>query len=103
MKRYDVVIVGGGIHGAGVLQAAAARGHRALLIERKALASGTSSRSSKLIHGGLRYLESAQFHLVHESLQERSIMLRIAPDLVELKDFFIPVYRHTRRRPWQLR
>ena len=93
MKQYDVVIVGGGIHGAGVLQAAAAAGHSALLIERSGLASGTSSRSSKLIHGGLRYLESGQFALVRESLRERAIHLRIAAALVELKPFFIPVYR----------
>src|SRR5271163_1160515 len=103
MKEYDVVIIGGGIHGAGVLQAAAAAGHSALLVERRALASGTSSRSSKLIHGGLRYLESFQFALVRESLRERAIHLRIAPELVELKPFFIPVYRDTRRRPWQLK
>ncbi len=103
MKEYDVIIVGGGIHGAGVLQAAAAAGHSALLIEKRALASGTSSRSSKLIHGGLRYLESGQFSLVRESLRERSVHLRIAPDLVELKSFFIPVYGDTRRRPWQLK
>jgi len=103
MKQYDVVVVGGGIHGAGVLQAAAALGHSALLIERLALASGTSSRSSKLIHGGLRYLESGQFALVRESLRERAIHLRIAAELVELKPFFIPVYRDTRRRPWQLK
>ena len=103
MKQYDVVIVGGGIHGAGVLQAAAAAGHGALLIERSGLASGTSSRSSKLIHGGLRYLESGQFALVRESLRERAIHLRIAAELVELKPFYIPVYRETRRRPWQLK
>jgi len=103
MKRYDVVIVGGGIHGAGVLQAAAAAGHSALLIERLGLASGTSSRSSKLIHGGLRYLETGQFALVRESLRERAIHLRIAAELVELKPFYIPVYRNTRRRPWQLK
>ena len=103
IKQYDVVVVGGGIHGAGVLQAAAAAGHSALLIERDGLASGTSSRSSKLIHGGLRYLESGQFALVRESLRERAIHLRIAAELVELKPFFIPVYRDTRRRPWQLK
>ena len=103
MKQYDVVIVGGGIHGAGVLQAAVAAGHSALLIERVGLASGTSSRSSKLIHGGLRYLESGQFALVRDSLRERAIHLRIAAELVELKPFFIPVYRDTRRRPWQLK
>ncbi len=103
MKQYDVIIVGGGIHGAGVLQAAAAAGHSVLLIERAGLASGTSSRSSKLIHGGLRYLESGQFALVRESLRERAIHLRIAAELVELKPFFIPVYHDTRRRPWQLK
>jgi glycerol-3-phosphate dehydrogenase len=90
MRDFDVIVVGGGIHGAGVLQAAVAAGHRALLIEQHAIASGTSSRSSKLIHGGLRYLESGQFSLVRESLRERAIHLRIAPSLVELKPFFIP-------------
>ncbi len=103
MNEYDVIVVGGGIHGAGVLQAAVAAGHRALLIEKHALASGTSSRSSKLIHGGLRYLESGQFALVRESLRERAIHLRIAPELVQLKPFYIPVYAETRRRPWQLK
>jgi glycerol-3-phosphate dehydrogenase len=103
MQEYDVIIVGGGIHGAGVMQAAAAAGHSTLLIEKGALASGTSSRSSKLIHGGLRYLESGQFSLVRESLRERAVHLKIAPDLVELKPFFIPVYPDTRRRPWQLK
>lgn len=103
MMDYDVVVVGGGIHGAGVLQAAVAAGYSGLLLEKSALASGTSSRSSKLIHGGLRYLESGQFALVRESLRERAIHLRIARDLVELKKFFIPVYRDTRRRPWQLK
>src|SRR6202051_3691514 len=103
MKQYDVVIVGGGIHGAGVLQAAAAAGHSALLFDRLGPASGTSSRSSKLIHGGLRYLESGQFALVRESLRERAIHLRIAAELVELKPFYLPVYRDTRRRPWQLK
>ncbi|GAC1309284.1 MAG: FAD-dependent oxidoreductase [Steroidobacteraceae bacterium] len=103
MEEYDVIVVGGGIHGAGVLQAAAAAGYRALLVEKRALASGTSGRSSKLIHGGLRYLETGQFALVRESLKERAIHLRIAAELVELKPFFIPVYRDTRRRPWQLK
>ncbi len=103
MKEYDVIVVGGGIHGAGVLQAAAAAGHSALMIEQGAIASGTSSRSSKLIHGGLRYLESGQLTLVRESLRERAIHLRIASDLVELKPFYIPIYRDTRRRPWQIK
>jgi glycerol-3-phosphate dehydrogenase len=103
MRRFDVVVVGGGIHGVGVAQAAAAAGHSVLVLEKRALANGTSSRSSKLIHGGLRYLESGQIRLVHESLVERRILLAIAPELVRLVPFFMPVYRETRRRPWQLR
>ena len=103
MREFDVVVVGGGIHGAGVLQACVAAGHSALLLEQRGVATGTSSRSSKLIHGGLRYLESGQFALVRESLHERAIHLRVAPDLVSLRPFYIPVYRETRRRPWQLR
>lgn len=98
----DVVVVGGGIQGAGVAQAAAAAGHDVLVLEKQSLAWGTSSRSSKLVHGGLRYLESAQFGLVRESLEERALMLRLAPELVTLRPFFIPVYPQTRRRPWQL-
>jgi glycerol-3-phosphate dehydrogenase len=101
-RRYDVIIVGGGIHGVGVAQAAAAHGHTVLLLEKRALAAGTSSRSSKLIHGGLRYLETAQLGLVYESLSERARLLRIAPELVRLQRFHLPVYRTTRRRPWQL-
>ena len=103
MKHVDVVVVGGGIHGVGVAQAAAAAGHSVLLLEKTSLAAGTSSRSSKLIHGGLRYLESGQFQLVRESLRERRILLAIAPELVQLKPFILPLYRETRRRPWQLR
>jgi glycerol-3-phosphate dehydrogenase len=101
--RYDMVIVGGGIHGAGMAQAAACGGYSVLLLEQSALAAGTSSRSSKLIHGGLRYLEGLDFGLVHESLSERAILLKIAPELVHLKPFFIPVYPETSRRPLTLR
>ena len=102
-RHYDVVVAGGGIHGAGVAQAAAACGHSVLLLEQEAIAAGSSSRSSKLIHGGLRYLESGQLRLVRESLHERALMLKLAPELVRLQKFFIPVYDHSRRKPWQLR
>jgi glycerol-3-phosphate dehydrogenase len=102
-ERVDVLVVGGGIQGAGVLQAAAAAGHSALLVEARAPAWGTSSRSSKLIHGGLRYLESGQFQLVRESLAERAILIGIAPHLVKLVEFFIPIYRETTRRAWEIR
>lgn len=103
MKQFDVVVVGGGIHGAGVAQAAAAAGHSVLLLEKRALAAGTSGKSSKLIHGGLRYLESGQLGLVRESLNERRVLLSVAPELVRLVPFHLPIYRDTRRRPWQLR
>jgi glycerol-3-phosphate dehydrogenase len=102
-SQYDVVIVGGGIHGAGVAQAAAAQGYSVLLLEQTGLANGTSSRSSKLIHGGLRYLETMQIALVRESLHERQLMLKLAPDIVRLVPFYIPVYKTTRRRSWQIR
>ena len=100
---WDVVIAGAGIHGAGVAQAAAAAGHSVLVLEQRAIAYGSSSRSSKLIRGGLRYLESGQYRLVRESLRERALMLRLAPDLVRLQSFYVPIYEHSRRRPWQLR
>ena len=99
----DVLVVGAGIHGAGVAQAAAAAGHSVRVLESHGIAHGTSSRSSKLIHGGLRYLEQAELGLVRECLRERELLLRLAPELVRLMPFRIPVYRETRRRPWQLR
>jgi len=98
----DVLVVGGGIHGVGVAQAAAAAGHSVILLEKQALATGTSSRSSKLIHGGLRYLENGSVGLVRECLRERQIMLDIAPELVRLEQFYIPIYRDSRRYQWQL-
>lgn len=103
MSDFDLVVVGAGIHGAGVAQAAAAAGHSVLLLEEHAIAHGTSSRSSKLIHGGLRYLETGQFGLVRRSLAERAILLRIAPKLVRLVDFHLPIYGHTTRSRWQIR
>ncbi len=102
-EAFDVAVIGGGIHGAGSAQAAAAAGYRTLLVERDEWASATSRWSSKLVHGGLRYLESGQFNLVYHSLQERQRLFRNAPSLVKPVKFFIPVYRHTRRRPWQIR
>ena len=98
-----MVIIGGGIHGAGVAQAAAAAGYSVLVLEKTAIAHGTSSQSSKLIHGGLRYLESGQIKLVFECLSERSLLLELAPELVRLESFFIPIYKHTKRRSWEIR
>lgn len=103
-KCFDVVVVGGGIHGVGVAQAAAAAGHTVCLLEQyPRLAQGTSCRSSKLIHGGLRYLETGQFTLVRECLREREILLKNAPHLVKLRSFYIPIYSWSSKRPWLLR
>ena len=101
--QYDVVVIGGGIHGVGVAQAAACAGYSVMVLEKSSLAGGSSSRSSKLIHGGLRYLEGFDFSLVRESLVERELLLKLAPDLVQLKPFYIPVYAETSRRPLTLR
>jgi glycerol-3-phosphate dehydrogenase len=102
-ERFDVVVIGGGIHGVGVAQAAACDGYTVLVLEQTALAAGTSGRSSKLIHGGLRYLEGLHFSLVRESLRERALLLALAPELVRLQSFHIPVYPETTRRPLVIR
>ncbi len=102
-NTYDVAIIGGGIHGAGVAQAAAAAGYSVLLLEQNNIGSGTSSRSSKLIHGGLRYLESGQFSLVKACLEDRSRLLELAPKLVKLVPFYIPVYRNSQRSAIKIR
>ncbi|WP_207061081.1 FAD-dependent oxidoreductase [Motiliproteus sp. SC1-56] len=101
-REFEIAVIGGGIQGAGVAQAAAAAGYSVLLLERRDWGDGTSSRSSKLIHGGLRYLESGQWSLVRKALAERSVLLRIAPGLVRPVPFLIPLYRNSQRRPWQV-
>ncbi len=103
IKHYDITIIGAGIHGAGVAQAAAAKGHSVLLLEKNKIAGGTSSRSSKLIHGGLRYLEHFEFRLVFECLRERQTLLSIAPELVKLIPVFIPVYKKSFRSRFMIR
>lgn len=102
-ERFDVLVIGGGIHGVGVAQAAACDGYSVLVLEQTALAAATSGRSSKLIHGGLRYLEGLHLSLVRESLRERALLLELAPDLVHLQSFHIPVYPETSRRPRVIR
>jgi len=99
----DVLVVGGGIQGAGVAQATQAAGYQTLIVEKTAWAAGTSSKSSKLIHGGLRYLQSGDFSLVRESLKERSLLLKLAPELVHSNWFTIPIYHDSTYRPWQIR
>src|SRR5919107_5835472 len=97
MDSFDLLIVGGGINGAAIARDAAGRGQSVLLVEKDDLASHTSSASSKLIHGGLRYLEQYEFGLVRESLRERETLLRIAPHLVRPLPIAIPIYRDGRR------
>ncbi|MGE3803699.1 MAG: glycerol-3-phosphate dehydrogenase [Gemmataceae bacterium] len=100
---FDLLIVGGGITGAGVALDAAARGLRVAVVDKGDFASGTSSVSSKLVHGGLRYLEHGYFHLVYEALHERTRLLRNAPHLVRPLRFIIPFYRAARLPGWKWR
>src|SRR5947207_1552140 len=100
---FDVLIVGGGIFGAGIARDAALRGLRVALIDKSDFASGTSSRSSKLIHGGFRYLEQGALRLVMESCRERHTLRRIAPHLVKQTPFLLPVYRLDRRSLGKMR
>ena len=92
-EDWDILVIGGGITGAAVLRDATSRGLKACLVERADYAHGTSSRSSKLVHGGLRYLENLEFGLVFEALSERSFLLKSAPHLVHPLPFYFPVYR----------
>jgi len=95
-EKFDVLVIGGGITGCGVARDAAMRGLTVALFERDDFASGTSGRSSRLVHGGIRYLEQGRLHLVHESIRERQTLLRIAPHLVKPLAFTWPIYRDAR-------
>src|SRR6478672_7128998 len=101
-QAFDLLVIGGGITGAGVARDAALRGLRVALVERHDYASGTSSRSSRLVHGGVRYLEHGQLGLVFESSRERRTLQRIAPHLVRPLAFTWPVYRGARVPRWKL-
>ena len=96
-EEVDVIVIGGGITGAGIVRDAARRGLRVALFEQNDIAYGTSSRSSKLIHGGLRYLEEYEFSLVFESVSERRVVLDLAPHLVNPLAFLFPVYQGSRK------
>src|SRR3981081_3285012 len=102
LADFDLAIVGGGINGVGNARDAAGRGLRVLLVEQNDLASGTSSASTTLIHGGLRYLEHGWFRLVRESLTEREVMLRMAPHLIRPMRFVLPA-EPGMRPAWLLR
>jgi glycerol-3-phosphate dehydrogenase len=96
-RRFEVVVIGGGITGAGVALDAASRGYSVALLERDDYASGTSSRSSKMVHGGLRYLQNFDLGLVREALLERQLMVRLAPHLVYPTPFLVPGFAEARR------
>src|SRR5450432_1897156 len=100
---FDVLVIGGGITGAGVARDAAMRGLSVALVDASDFASGTSSRSSRLVHGGVRYLEHGQLGLVFEACRERRILATIAPHLVRPLQFLWPVYEKARIRLWKLR
>src|SRR5215203_2102771 len=102
-RVFDVLIIGGGITGAGIARDAAMRGMSVAIVEKGDWANGTSSKSSRLIHGGIRYLEHGQIGLVRESVRERETLLRIAPHLVKPLEFTWPVYRRARMPKWKLR
>ena len=99
-EHWDLVVIGGGITGSGILLDAVSRGLRAALIEREDFAVGTSSRSSRLIHGGLRYLEQLHLGLVREALRERAVLLRLAPHLVRMEPFLVPLFGSIATRPY---
>jgi glycerol-3-phosphate dehydrogenase len=101
-ERFDLLVIGGGIVGAGIAWDAALRGLKVALVEKEDFASGASSRSSRMIHGGLRYLEYMHFGLVREASRERGVLLRIAPGLVRRTPFLIPFYVKDRPSPWMM-
>jgi len=101
--QFDVIVIGAGINGAGIARDAAMRGLKVLLLDKGDIGGGTSSWSTRLIHGGLRYLEHGEFGLVRESLRERQTLMRIASHLVRPLPIFIPIYENARRGLWTTR
>ena len=99
---YDLIVIGGGITGAGILLDASSRGLKTLLVEKSDFASGTSSRSTKLIHGGLRYLKNLEFRIVRETGRERTILYKNAPHLVIPEKLLIPLTKKGNYKKWQL-
>src|SRR5437764_3925714 len=98
---YDVLIIGGGVNGVTIARECALAGKRTLLLEQNDFASGTSSRSTRIIHGGLRYLEHGELSLVRDSLRERELLLRTKPNLVKPKQFVLAIPTHN--NPFSLR
>jgi glycerol-3-phosphate dehydrogenase len=102
-EEYDLIVVGGGIVGAGVARDAALRGLSVVLFEQGDFAGGTSGRTSRMVHGGIRYLEQGELRLVFEASREREILSRLAPHLVRPIPFLFPIYPETGRSPWLIR
>jgi glycerol-3-phosphate dehydrogenase len=103
MKHYDVIIVGGGINGCGLIRDLALNGISTLLIEKGDFSSQTSGASSKMLHGGIRYLENFDFGLVQEALEEKNLWLRLTPHLCFEREFYLPLYNYSRYSPWMLK
>jgi len=101
--QFDAIVIGAGINGAGIARDAAMRGLKVLLLDKGDIGGGTSSWSTRLIHGGLRYLEHGEFRLVRESLRERSCLLNVCPHLVRPIPLLVPVYEKARRGWWTIR
>jgi glycerol-3-phosphate dehydrogenase len=101
--QFDLIVIGGGAVGAGIVRDGARRGLKSLLVDKGDFGSGTSSRTSKIVHGGIRYLEQGEIGLVFESLRERFILEKIAPHLVHSLPFLIPVYENGPRPLWKIR
>ncbi len=102
MKEFDVIIVGGGINGCGLLRDLALNGVKTLLIEKGDYSSQTSEGSSKMLHGGVRYLENFDFALVQEALEEKNLWLKLAPHVCFEREFYVPLYNFSKYRPWML-
>jgi len=99
-ESFDILVVGGGITGAGIVRDAALRGYKTALIEKDDFAAGTSSKSSKLVHGGFRYLKQREFRLVHEALVERKTLMDIAPHIVHPTKCLLPIYENSAESPF---
>src|SRR5476649_2422654 len=102
-SKFDLIVVGGGINGAAIANLATAGGATVALLEKNDFASGASSKSTKLLHGGIRYLENFEFDLVHEALKERFIQWQAVPYLVKPLPFVIPVYKNDVRPLWMMK
>src|SRR5215208_6779279 len=102
-QAFDVIVVGAGINGAGVARDAAMRGLRVLLLDKGDISSGTTQWATRLIHGGLRYLEYYEFALVRESLRDREALLHVAQHLVKPLGFLVPIYDRSSRGPLMIR